>query len=62
MIENLPNIEDISFTEPRQAMPDEYKEKDSVNAYRNYYFYGKTHLHSWKKRDEPEWLEEYLFV
>ena len=62
LLQNLPEIQDNGFTEPRQAMPDEYKEKESINAYRNYYFYGKYHLHSWKKRSKPEWIDEYLFV
>jgi len=57
---NLPPIEDIGFTKPRQAMPVEYKEEDSVMAYRNYYFYEKQHIHAWKKRDPPEWLNDYL--
>jgi len=57
---NLPPIEDIGFTEPLQAMPDEYKEKESINAYRNYYFYGKKHLHKWKNRPIPQWFEEYI--
>jgi len=57
---NLPPIEDIGFTKPRQAMPNEYKEEDSIMAYRNYYFYGKQHIHTWKKRDSPEWLNDYL--
>lgn len=60
MKDNLPNIEDIGFTSPAQAMPDEYKEKDSIYAYRNYYFYGKAHIHKWKNREPPEWLNEYL--
>ena len=42
---------------PLQAMPDEYKEKESINAYRNYYFYGKKHLHKWKNRQIPSGKE-----
>lgn len=46
------NISLQRFFEPPQAMPDEYKvNKDSVSAYHNYYRYGKTHLHSWKRRN-----------
>ena len=58
--QNLPNIPDIGFTKPRQAMPDEYKEEDSVWAYRNYYFYGKEKLHKWKNRNIPEWMNDYI--
>ena len=57
---NLPPIEDIGFTKPRQAMPNEYKEKDSIMAYRNYYFYDKQRMHSWKNREPPEWINDYL--
>lgn len=44
------------MTEFAQAMPDEYKDKDSIVAYRRYYIYGKKHLHKWSKRDIPYWL------
>ena len=39
------------------AMPDEYKTSDPVSSYRNYYKYGKNHLHAWKKREKPTWME-----
>jgi hypothetical protein len=39
-----------------QAMPDKYKDKDVVVAYRNYYLNEKHHLFNWKKRDIPEWI------
>jgi len=60
MRENIPPIPDIGFTEPAKAMPNGYKEDDVIDSYRNYYFYGKKHLHIWKKRPKPEWLEDYL--
>jgi hypothetical protein len=44
----VPNIPDGEFTQPTQAMPDEYKNESSLVAYRNYYIKGKKHLHSWK--------------
>jgi hypothetical protein len=46
----VPDIPDGDFSQPTQAMPDEYKDKDSILAYRAYYSYGKTHLHFWKTR------------
>lgn len=61
--ENLPDIEKKEFTMPAQAMPDTYKEDDSVYAYRHYYFFDKSHIASWTKRDKPDWwveLEEWL--
>jgi hypothetical protein len=60
LAQNIPPLPDTDFTQPLQAMPDEYKEKDSIDAYRNYYFYAKKHLHTWKKREKPQWLDEYL--
>lgn len=40
-----------------QAMPDTYKHKDAVIAYRMYYKYDKVHLHAWTKRMNPKWLD-----
>jgi len=45
-----PNLPDGEFTPPAQAMPNEYKNENSMIAYRAYYAYGKQHLHRWKKR------------
>jgi hypothetical protein len=62
-IENEPNLPDGEFTEPPQAMPDEFKViNDSITAYRKYYAFGKKHLHSWKGREIPEWLDIYEYV
>jgi hypothetical protein len=38
-----------------QAMPDKYKAKDPVVAYRAYYLGDKKSMASWKDREEPEW-------
>lgn len=38
------NIPNIGFTEPAQAMPDEYKDKNSLTAYHNYYKAEKLRL------------------
>lgn len=56
--ENMPELPDIEFTEPSQAMPDMYKCKSSLEAYRAYYFFEKYEMFSWKKRKEPEWIKE----
>lgn len=42
-----------------QAMPDEYKNKCAVTAYRNYYLGAKTHLFSWKN-GTPAWVQNAL--
>jgi hypothetical protein len=44
------------LTELPQAMPDEYKCDNSILAYRNYYIFGKKHLHQWTGRPIPEWI------
>ena len=51
-----PNIEDKGLTPFALAMPDKYKDKDAVTAYRNYYKGEKQHLFNWKKREQPDWL------
>lgn len=57
---NLPPIEikwEKSTMDFPLCMPDEYKvQGDPVESYRNYYRHGKTKLHSWTKRNVPEWL------
>ena len=46
------------LTELYQAMPDEYKHKDPVVAYRKLYISDeKNHLAKWKKRGPPLWWE-----
>jgi hypothetical protein len=54
------NIEDsivpeIPMTPFAQAMPEEYRNSDTIVAYRNYYKFGKKHLHQWK-RNKPDWI------
>lgn len=55
---NIPPIPKKKMTTPALAMPDMYKSKDPVESYRAYYFFDKINLHSWKKRDIPEWITE----
>lgn len=56
-IDSPPNgIPSLGFTQPAQAMPDEYRNVDPVVAYRNYYKFGKTKLLKYTKREVPEWL------
>ena len=58
-IKNTPvhNVfEYLELTEYAQAMDEEYKLSDPVLAYRKYYKLGKAHLHDWKYRDVPEWI------
>jgi len=52
-------IDDISngfFKEPPQCMPDEYKDKDYITAYRKYYQGAKAYFAKWEKGVfAPEW-------
>jgi hypothetical protein len=69
LMNNLPDIPDKGFTPPRQAMPDQYKteikgnlEEDINNvieSYKQYIFFEKFHIFQWKKRDVPEFINEY---
>ena len=44
------------FTTPPQCMPDEYRDKDYVTAYRRYYNTDKKYFAKWEKgRGCPEW-------
>lgn len=55
---NIPAIPDKGITTPAMAMPDMYRGKDPIEAYRAYYFFEKPSLHSWKKRSVPDWITE----
>ena len=56
-VSNRPNIPDKGFTEPPKAMPDEYKVKDVIESYRNYYRGAKSGFATWKNREIPEWFD-----
>lgn len=51
------NIKDIGITNMPQAMPDEYKNVDSVIAYRAYYCGAKKDQSKYTKREVPNWLK-----
>ena len=57
--DNEPNIPDNGFTAPPQCMPDEYKDTDTVKAYRRFYILDKVNIKGlgWKKLDNtPGWV------
>jgi hypothetical protein len=64
LIKNPPNIDDLGFTDPPQCMPIQYKNKDAVQAYRDYYFYEKKHILNWNgkinNRNTPRWYIDKL--
>ena len=53
---NIPNIPDGKFTQPTLAMPEQYKSEDHIKSYQLYYVKDKSHLHSWKNRETPEFI------
>lgn len=55
--DNPPKFEHNDFTEPPQAMPEEYKKRCAVEAYRDYYRIEKANTiqMQWTKQDIPEW-------
>lgn len=60
MVMQLPlptNMESKGFTNPAQAMPDEYKNKDPVKAYRAYYIAEKLKLSGYTNREPPAWTQ-----
>ena len=49
-----------SITPFAQAMPDEYKNSDAVEAYRAYYLGEKTAFAKWSYSDTPSWYAKEL--
>lgn len=61
LVGEFPDIPDIGFTEPAQAMPDEYKvDGNVVAAYRSYYLGEKQRMLKWSGkiggRSPPTWV------
>lgn len=57
ILKNPPyNLIDNGFEDPPQAMPDEYKDSDTITAYRKFYNGPKKKFAKWKNRDKPYWF------
>lgn len=56
-LKNPPKNIPSGSTELILAMPEQYQTDDPVESYRNYYRESKQHLHHWKKRGEPSWIQ-----
>jgi hypothetical protein len=53
-----PNTEsNFRFIPPPQCMPEQYQCADTIQAYRNYYTFGKTYLLKYTNRNRPHWLQ-----
>lgn len=63
LVSNVPDLPDNGLTVFPQAMDDQYKRPQPIDAYRNYYANGKTHLHTWTTklggRCEPTFIKEW---
>ena len=47
---------DVGFNPPPQCMPDECKQEDTVDAYRDFYMTHKREFATWKTRT-PLWFK-----
>jgi hypothetical protein len=55
---NKPDLPKRSRTPFAQAMPEKYKDKDAVKAYRQYYLGEKLHFAKWKIGNTPKFIEK----
>lgn len=53
----MPEIPDIGLTPFAQAMPEQYRNKNAVKAYRDYYINEKSDFLKWTKRKTPKWID-----
>ena len=53
----IPEIPDIGLTPFAQAMPEQYRNKNAVKAYRDYYNNEKSSFLTWTKRKTPKWID-----
>ena len=58
LIQSMPAliIPDFGLTLFAQVMPEKYRHKDPITAYRNYYVGEKKAIFSWTKRTTPFWV------
>lgn len=51
-----------AFVAPPLCMDDEFKQRDHIEAYRDFYFGAKHGFAKWTKRDCPAWFYERVFT
>ena len=56
---NKPKLKLRKRTKFVQAMPDKYKDKDPVKAYREFYLKEKLRFCTWRKTKIPKFVREY---
>lgn len=55
-LKNAPlSLNEDSYDEPPQMMPDEYKSPSTIEAYREFYRREKSKFATWSKRETPNW-------
>ena len=58
LLQHLPNnIASADFVEPPQAMPDDVKTSNAVDAYQNYYKVYKKDFAKWTDRETPSFMQ-----
>ena len=60
--DNEPNIPDAGFVDPPQCMPEEFKEDNTLKAYKKFYVLDKVGVKrlDWKKlNNRPSWVDIY---
>ena len=50
-----PDMESLGLTEFAKAVPEEFKDLDVVDAYRQYFIKYKNHIKTYTNRDIPSW-------
>ena len=50
-------LKEEGFTTPYQAMPDVYKDRNTLVAYHNYYINEKARFCKWKRRPIPKFMQ-----
>ena len=51
----IPNLPDKTMTPFVKCVPEEFRNLDIVEAYRQYFIWYKQHLKKYTKRDVPDW-------
>lgn len=53
----IPKLPDIPMTPFAQAMPEEFRGPDAIEAYRSYYNGAKQHIATWRHGQIPPWFK-----
>lgn len=54
---NIPRLSKKRRTPFAQAMPEKYRDKDAVKAYRKFYIKEKLNFARWKCGNKPRWIK-----